>query len=129
LDDLRALPEEYTSTPKQAIACGLANIHPIDGKTWPKAGSDAKYNAVFNCPTYTAYVRSIQPDGKLLVDLMRQDGADIANLLRQEGFAAPEAAPAAEGNKYLIIIFIYLVFGELLLFFRQQINYFHLCLR
>jgi len=90
LDGLNALPEEFLVHPRQAIVCALQGVHLEEGKSWPKRGTVPKFDSIFNdSKTFTITVKSIRPDGKLDVTMSRDDGADVNDLLRQHGFAAP----------------------------------------
>lgn len=87
---MNALPEEFATYPRQAIVCSIKDVEPTSGKSWPKTGSDPKFDAIFmSCKTFTIYVKSVQDDGKLDVVMTREDGEDVADLLRKHGFAAP----------------------------------------
>lgn len=90
LDGLNALPEEFVTHPRQAIVCSIKDVEPAGGKGWPKASSDKTFEAIFkSCKTFTINVKSVQDDGKLDVVMTRDDGKDVADLLRQGGFAVP----------------------------------------
>lgn len=65
-------------------------MKPVEGKKWPKAGSDTTFEGIFkSCKTFTINVKTVQDDGKLEVVMTRDDGEDVAELLRKHGFAAP----------------------------------------
>jgi hypothetical protein len=90
LNNLNALPEEFATYPRQAIVCSIKDVEPASGKSWPKIGSDPKFEEIFkSCNTFTITVKSVQEDGKLDVVMTREDGEDVAGLLRKHGYAAP----------------------------------------
>jgi hypothetical protein len=89
LGGLNALPEEFATHPRQAIVCSIKDVEPVEGKSWPKTGSDTTFDAIFNsCKTFTINVKSVHDGGKLDVIMTRDDGKDVAELLRNQGFAA-----------------------------------------
>jgi len=90
LDSLNALPEEYLAQPKQAMKCALHGIFPAEGTSWPKIGTNSLYDSIIkDSSSFKITVLSIRPDGTLDVCMSRDDGADVSQLLRKYGFAAP----------------------------------------
>jgi hypothetical protein len=87
---LNALPEELAIHPRQAIVCSIKDVKPPKGKSWPKKGSDSTFEIIFVCcKSYTINVKSVHDNGRLEVVMTRDDGKNIADLLRMHGYAAP----------------------------------------
>jgi len=82
------LPEEFLAQPKQALNCALRDVQLVAGKSWPEIDTVLEYDSIFKeCKKFTVVVKSVGPDGNLEVDMIRDDGCDVSELLRKYGFA------------------------------------------